>query len=86
MASQNKKDAAVAQHVEALADQEHNITAVEATMIADEADHAKPSLWTVSMLRLYGCLFIGYLCATMNGFDGSVMGLVLGPNVSQADI
>lgn len=46
----------------------------EAAELAMGADHAKSSLWTISMIRLYGCLLIGYLCATVNGFDGSVMG------------
>jgi hypothetical protein len=52
------------------------VDVVEATAIADSALAVKPSLWTKSMLRLYGCLLIGYLCATTNGFDGAVMGLV----------
>ena len=56
--------------------QDRNITVEEAAVIADGAHHFKSSLWTLSMLRLYGCLFIGYLCATTNGFDGSVIGLV----------
>ncbi|KAJ5771387.1 lactose permease [Penicillium nucicola] len=46
----------------------------EAAELATGVGDAKPSLWTTSMFRLYGCLLIGYLCATVNGFDGAVMG------------
>ncbi|KAJ6030978.1 lactose permease [Penicillium herquei] len=46
----------------------------EAAELANDVGNIKPSLWTLSMLRLYGCLLIGYLCATVNGFDGAVMG------------
>ena len=46
----------------------------EAVEIAEGVDQTKYSLWTWSMFRLYGCLLIGYLCATVNGFDGAVMG------------
>jgi hypothetical protein len=74
MASNEKPGGAV-QHAELHAD--HNVTLEEAAAIADGAQHARPSPWTVNMLRLYGCLFIGYLCATTNGFDGAVMGFVV---------
>lgn len=53
---------------------EFNLNVDRVAEIATGADHVEYSLWTVSMFRLYGCLLIGYLCATMNGFDGSVMG------------
>ncbi|RDW85924.1 hypothetical protein BP5796_04249 [Coleophoma crateriformis] len=53
----------------------HGVTLEQAAVIADGAEHTKPSPWTRSMLRLYGCLFVGYLCATTNGFDGAVMGV-----------
>jgi hypothetical protein len=53
-----------------------DVSVEEAAIIADGAAHIKPSPWTLSMLRLYGCLLIGYLCATTNGFDGAVMGFV----------
>lgn len=58
---------------------EHPSSAVEvdiddaAELASSFGDH-KTSLWTLSMIRLYGCLLIGYLCATVNGFDGAVMG------------
>lgn len=63
------------QHVEhPLASHQFNVE--EAVEIATGAYGKKYSLWTLSMLRLYGCLLIGYLCATVNGFDGAVMGYV----------
>jgi hypothetical protein len=46
----------------------------EAAELANGAGNTKSALWTLSMIRLYGCLLIGYLCATVNGFDGAVMG------------
>lgn len=46
----------------------------EAAELANGVGNMKSSLWTLSMIRLYGCLLIGYLCATVNGFDGAVMG------------
>ncbi|GFF96059.1 lactose permease [Aspergillus lentulus] len=52
----------------------HHVTVEEVVAMATGADQTKYSLWTLSMLRLYGCLVIGYLCATVNGFDGAVMG------------
>jgi hypothetical protein len=75
--SKGDADAVATQHDNVQTGDPHGITAVEATMIADEVVHNKPSPFTLGMLRLYGCLLIGYLCATMNGFDGAVMGSVL---------
>lgn len=53
---------------------ELNLNVDRVAEIANGADQVEYSLWTISMFRLYGCLLIGYLCATTNGFDGSVMG------------
>lgn len=75
MASHDKSGE-VADHSEQPAP-DHDVDVAEAAAIADSALHVKPSLWTLSMLRLYGCLLVGYLCATTNGFDGAVMGFVL---------
>lgn len=71
----NEKSGGGVQHDELHTD--HNVTVEEAAAIADGAQHTKPSPWTFSMLRLYCCLFVGYLCATTNGFDGAVMGFVV---------
>lgn len=62
--------------VEHQAREPRQVAVEDAVMIADRAEHTKVSPWTISMLRLYGCLLIGYLCACMNGYDGSVMGYV----------
>ncbi|KAL1893482.1 hypothetical protein Sste5346_006310 [Sporothrix stenoceras] len=64
--------------VEHQAGEPQQVAVEDAVMIADRAEHAKVSPWTISMLRLYGCLLIGYLCACMNGYDGSVMGGING--------
>jgi hypothetical protein len=56
-----------------------NVTAMEATSIANGAIQATYPILSLGMLRLYSCLLVGYLCATMNGFDGSVMGFVATP-------
>ncbi|KAL3496074.1 putative MFS monosaccharide transporter [Aspergillus germanicus] len=42
--------------------------------IADVVQEGKYSPWTPSMFRLYGCLLVAFFCATINGYDGSVMG------------
>ena len=60
----------------------HRPNVEEAIGIATGAERKSYSLWTLSMLRLYSCLLVGYLCATVNGFDGSVMGYVLSPHPS----
>lgn len=62
-----------ADHEPEAAEEPQQVAVEDAVMIADRAEHAKVSPWTISMLRLYGCLLIGYLCACMNGYDGSVI-------------
>ncbi|EME79582.1 uncharacterized protein MYCFIDRAFT_37642 [Pseudocercospora fijiensis CIRAD86] len=42
-------------------------------LVHDESQQ-RYSPWTWSMWRLYGCLWIAYLCGCLNGFDGSLMG------------
>lgn len=34
----------------------------------------KPSLLHPRILMLFGCVLIGFMCQTMNGFDGSLFG------------
>lgn len=46
----------------------------DAIQIAEDALRAKCNPWTWHMFRLYGVLSIGYLCACLNGYDGSLMG------------
>ena len=45
-----------------------------ATQLAEDVANTKPSPWTPSMFRLYGCLVVAYLCGCLNGYDGSLMG------------
>lgn len=39
---------------------------------------AKPSPWTRNMIKLYLILIPGFICSTINGFDGSLMGGING--------
>ncbi|GKZ24340.1 hypothetical protein AbraCBS73388_011148 [Aspergillus brasiliensis] len=36
----------------------------------------KPSLWSKSMLKLYGCIAVAMLNSCINGYDGSLMGSI----------
>ncbi|CAK7220632.1 hypothetical protein SBRCBS47491_004254 [Sporothrix bragantina] len=64
--------------VEHPTEERQSVAIEDAAMIADGVENIKVSPWTISMLRLYGCLLVGYLCACMNGYDGSVMGGING--------
>lgn len=77
MAANEKHDERVAhdEHLGNIGD-DAVVNAMEATSIANGAIQATYPIFSLSMMRLYGCLLIGYFCATMNGFDGSVMGFV----------
>lgn len=61
------------QHQE-FADRKDNREIGEAVELAEQVAAARYSPWTPSLLRLYGCLLIGYLCGCLNGYDGSLMG------------
>lgn len=45
-----------------------------AVQLSHDVTAAKYSPWTASMWRLYGCLWVAYLCGCLNGYDGSLMG------------
>lgn len=45
-----------------------------AVKLAHDASETKYSPYTLSMWRLYGCLWVAYLCGCLNGYDGSLMG------------
>jgi hypothetical protein len=45
-----------------------------AVELAHTATETKYSPFTASMWRLYGVLWVGYLCGCLNGYDGSLMG------------
>ncbi len=53
-------------------------SAGEAVHLAHEVEQTKYKPFTVSMMRLYGCLAIAYLCGCLNGYDGSLMGGING--------
>lgn len=46
----------------------------EEVRVAHDALNTKYNPFTLSMLRLYLCLLIPYLCGCLNGYDGSLMG------------
>ncbi|KIX07815.1 uncharacterized protein Z518_02469 [Rhinocladiella mackenziei CBS 650.93] len=48
--------------------------ASHAIQLAEDAAQAKYNPLSPSLLRLYGCLAIAYLCGCLNGYDGSLMG------------
>jgi hypothetical protein len=48
----------------------------DAILLATEADTTTYSAWSPAMWRLYGVLFVAYLCGLLNGFDGSLMGAI----------
>lgn len=50
----------------------HDTTA--AIELADQVEAKPLSPWTPSMFRLYLVLSCAYLCGSMNGYDGSLMG------------
>ncbi|KAK7892227.1 hypothetical protein LTR67_007323 [Exophiala xenobiotica] len=55
--------------------QEKEINVVNADFAAALADNP-PSPWGKGHLALYGCCIVVYLCSTMNGYDGSLMGSI----------
>ncbi|KAK5447933.1 hypothetical protein LTS15_009432 [Exophiala xenobiotica] len=55
--------------------QEKEINVVNADFAAALADNP-PSPWGKGHLALYGCCLVVYLCSTMNGYDGSLMGSI----------
>jgi len=61
-----KKDGVT--HVDDLDHEFHD--AKVAVQLSEDAVHVKQSPWTSSMLKLYGCLTIAYLCGCLNGYDG----------------
>ena len=51
-------------------------TFVEVIALADNVQTTKQSPWTIHNARCFGVLCVAYLCAFMNGYDGSLMGSV----------
>jgi hypothetical protein len=35
-----------------------------------------PHVFRKSFLKLYGCIFVGYLCSATNGFDSNTFGML----------
>ncbi|KAL4998338.1 general substrate transporter [Aspergillus recurvatus] len=60
--------------VQPAAEQKEAVGEAQEVRVAHDALNAKYSPLTWSMLRLYLCLIIPYLCGTLNGYDGSLMG------------
>ncbi|OAA58920.1 Sugar/inositol transporter [Niveomyces insectorum RCEF 264] len=57
-------------------DKHGTVEVEDAFQISELADDAKPKLMTKRMFRLYGILFLGYLCIVLQGYDGSLMGSI----------
>lgn len=68
----------VASHHEAPAFNDDGRNQIEsagtAIQLSHEVDEVRYKPFTKSMFRLYGVLFIAYLCGCLNGYDGSLMG------------
>lgn len=75
MATKNAKShQAEVQHDEHVSPK-HDLQEVgDAIQLAEAVAAAKYNPWSPSLLRLYGCLTIAYLCGCLNGYDGSLMG------------
>ncbi|KAK2796911.1 hypothetical protein FQN50_009370 [Emmonsiellopsis sp. PD_5] len=71
--SSNAEKATHTQHSENALDND-GVGLNDAVQLATDVATVKPSPWTLSMFRLYGCLVVAYLCGCLNGYDGSVMG------------
>jgi hypothetical protein len=67
----SEKDGAEVNHVGEL-----DNSSSDAVLLATAADSTDYSPWTGAMWRLYGVLFVAYLCGMLNGFDGSLMGAI----------
>ncbi len=39
-----------------------------------------PKAWRRSFVKLYACIFVGYLCSATNGFDANTFGMVPFPD------
>ena len=46
----------------------------EAVQLSHDVDVGRYRPFTKSMIRLYLCVALAYLCGCLNGFDGSLMG------------
>lgn len=71
MGSSDEKEGVDVSHVGAL-----DNSSSDAILLATEADTSVYSPWSKAMWKLYGVLFIAYLCGMLNGFDGSLMGAI----------
>ncbi|KAJ0421150.1 general substrate transporter [Aspergillus carlsbadensis] len=58
------------------AEQHEAVAETEEARVAHDALNGKYSPWTGAMIRLYIVLIVPYLCGTLNGFDGSLMGAI----------
>jgi hypothetical protein len=63
---ENKVDG---QHIEQL-----EVVEPEVLDLASARKIDPPKPWSKIMFQLYGFCIIGFLCSSMNGYDGSVLG------------
>jgi hypothetical protein len=55
-----------------------------AVQLAHDVDDAAYSPWTKGLIKLYIVLIIPYLCGCLNGYDGSLMGGIIGMDSYQS--
>lgn len=70
----DKKEAVVSDKTEFAVSEQVTTKLDEVVNLVQDEEQQRYSPWTRSMWRLYGCLWIAYLCGCLNGFDGSLMG------------
>lgn len=74
MAVQKEKEAdGAATHVD---EARQDASVLEAITLAEGLETEKQTPWTLPNAHCFGVLCVAYLCAFMNGYDGSLMGLV----------
>ncbi|KXT02942.1 hypothetical protein AC578_10590 [Pseudocercospora eumusae] len=65
------------EHVEGLESRSpESVHKTQNVTLADVIQHSKPNPWSRGYLRLYFMCLLVYLCATMAGFDGQLMGSI----------
>lgn len=82
----SKKHLASSNHLEEAATHDEDTQPSAATHVVTETQrlhasrmeeallHENPNPWRKSLLRLYACIFVGFLCSATNGFDANTFG------------
>ena len=62
--------AGIDKHGETVAETRIHESRMEAALLEE-----RPFAWRKSFLKLYACIFVGYLCSATNGFDANTFGM-----------